>query len=199
VELATTAQPIALALREATKGVHERLGRALPLNNPELTLDAYRGVIEALYGFHAPLEMRLSVAAAKSDGLVPMLGREKLWRLRQDLRALGSTDERIEALPRCTWVPEISTVPRAFGCLYVIEGATLGGRVVARAVREHLGLGPSTGASFFEGYGAATGTMWRSFLDCLKACTKSRAEVVEAAMDTFAALERWLSVRGVLR
>lgn len=199
MELGTRAQPIALALREATKGIHERLGRALPLTNAELTLDAYRDVIEAYYGFLAPLETRLAVAASKSDGLVPMRGREKLWRLRQDLRALGSTDGRIEALPRCTWVPEVSTVPRALGCLYVVEGATLGGRIVARAVGEHLGLGPSTGATFFDGYGPATGAMWRSFLDCLKACTTSRDEAVEAAVDTFAALERWLSVRGVLR
>jgi len=199
VELATPSQPIALALREATKGVHERLGRALPLANPELTLDRYRVVVEAYYGFYAPLEARLAVAAAKSDGVVPMRGREKLWRLRQDLHALGSTDGRIDALPRCTWVPEISTVARALGCLYVIEGATLGGRIVARAVGEHLGLGPSNGACFFEGYGPATGAMWRSFLHGLKACARSRDEAVEAAVDTFAALERWLSAQGVLR
>ena len=199
VELVVAPQPTARALREATKEAHERLGRALPLTSPELTLDVYRVVLEAYYGFHAPLEPRLVVAAAKSDGAVPIRGREKLWRLRRDLRALGATDGRIDALPRCTWVPEVSTVQRALGCLYVIEGATLGGRIVARSVREHLGLGPSTGASFFEGYGPATGAMWRSFLDCLNACATSRGEAVEAAVDTFGAFEHWLSVRGVLR
>jgi heme oxygenase len=128
-----------------------------------------------------------------------MRGREKLWRLRDDLRAFGSTEGSIDALPRCTWVPEIATVPSALGCLYVTEGATLGGRIVARAVREHLGLGPSTGASFFEGYGAATAAMWRSFLDHLNASAPSPAEVLGAATETFVALERWLTTRGVLR
>ncbi len=199
VDLAAAPQPTARALREATKEAHERLGRALPLTSPELTLDTYRVVVEAYYGFHAPLEPRLVAAAATSDGAVPIRGREKLWRLRRDLRALGSTDGRIAALPQCSWVPDVSTVQRTLGCLYVIEGATLGGRIVARSVREHLGLGPSTGASFFEGYGPATGAMWRSFLECLNACETSRAEVVEAAVETFGALERWLSGRSVLR
>lgn len=199
MERVSATQPLSIALRDATSEVHARLGRALPLTDPELTLDAYVVVVEAYHGFYEPLEARLEAVAATSDGAVPMRGREKVWRLRADLVACGSPDDQIEALPRCPWVPELATISRALGCLYVIEGACLGGRLVARAVRARLGLGPSTGASFFEGYGAETGRMWRSLVDHLDACTTSRSEALGAAVDTFSALGRWLGARGVLR
>jgi heme oxygenase len=187
-------------LRDATRPAHQRLERALPLGDPGLTLDAYRRILEALYGFYEPLEADLETTAGTSSGeRVPIGGRQKVWRLRADLRALGARDASLDALPRCRCLPEVTTYARALGCLYVVEGATLGGSIVARALREHFGLGPNTGASFFHGYGVETGAMWRSFLAHLEASPASPAEVMGAALDTFRAYERWLRERRALR
>jgi heme oxygenase (biliverdin-IX-beta and delta-forming) len=187
------------ALRAATRAAHERLEAGLPLTHPGLTLEAYRGIVEAFYGFYAPLEARLARLAEGSASGLPIHGREKLGRLRADLTALGATEARIDVLPLCAAIPDVSTPGAAFGCLYVVEGATLGGRVIVRSLRDRLRLGPTTGAAFFDGYGVDTGPMWASFCVQLAASPWERAETLAAAVATFVELERWLRQRGALR
>ena len=194
--LAAHRRSLTLALREATRGPHERLERALPLTDPGLSLDTYRAIVGAFYGYYAPLERRLAPASA---GAIQVRGRTKLPRLRADLRALGSSDAEVKALPRCTRLPEITTCGHVLGCLYVVEGATLGGRVIARALHDHLGVGPATGAAFFEGYGLETGAMWRALVAQLEASRWPRGETLATAVETFVAFERWLAAQGVLR
>jgi heme oxygenase len=192
-------RPLSLALRDVTGELHRRLERALPLTDVGLTLDAYRVVVEAFFGFYAPLEAHLAVVAGTSAETVPMRGRGKLGRLRADLRALGSSDADVETLPRCGYVPETASLARAMGCLYVVEGATLGGRVIVRALRDHLGIDRATGAAFFDGYGVETGPMWREFVTHMDASPWPRGETAAAAIETFRALERWLGEKGALR
>ena len=185
-------------LRAATRSVHQRLEATLPLTDPGLSIDAYRVIVEAFHGFYVPLEDLLAKMAAISPA-VPIDGRQKLGRLRSDLRALGASDAGVDALPLCPAVPALTTPGRALGCLYVVEGATLGGRVIVRKLRDHLGLGPTTGAAFFDGYGVETGAMWTSFCTQVDASPWPRAETLAAAVETFVALERWLGARGALR
>lgn len=198
VDSASLAMPpvesIARALREATRVIHERLERALPLTEPKLTVAAYRVIVEAFYGFYGPLEGRL----VRMDGL-PIHGRNKVWWLRADLRALGASDAQVESLAVCANLPDVSTPARALGCLYVLEGATLGGRVIVRALGDHLGLSLENGAAFFEGYAAETRAMWRSFLGHLNASAEPRAEIIAAAVATFTSFEDWLANQGALR
>jgi heme oxygenase len=189
---------LASALRAATESAHRRLEAALPLTDAGLTLDKYRGIVEAFFGFYAPLEARLALAANGAHGLA-LEGRAKVARLRLDLRALGVSDAGVEALPTCPTAPDATTPGAALGCLYVVEGATLGGRVIGRALREHLGLGPTTGAAFFDGYGLETAAMWFSFRAQLEASRWPRAETLAAAVETFVSLELWLRARGALR
>jgi heme oxygenase len=196
--IALEVQPLSLALRAKTREVHERLERALPLTDPDLTVDAYRVVVEAFYGFYAPLEPRLAALATGSDGAVPRRD-GKVSRLRADLRALGSSEMRVESLPLWACAPEEMTFARGMGCLYVVEGATLGGRVIVRALRDRLGIGPATGAAFFEAYGDQTGAMWRSFVTHLDSFPWPPAETAAAAMDTFLAFEYWLRAQGAAR
>jgi heme oxygenase len=49
------------------------------------------------------------------------------------------------------------------GTLYAIEGATLGGQVIARHVEINRGFTSLTGARFFIGYGAETAQRWNDF------------------------------------
>jgi heme oxygenase len=185
------------ALRLATREAHERLETALPLTDPRLTRDAYRRLVEAFHGFYVPLEARLAGVASAASA--PAHERQKLVRLRADLLALGATEAGIDALELCPTVPEVATPGAALGCRYVVEGATLGGRVIAHALAKHLGLGPTTGAAFFEGYGVETATRWASFRVELDASPWPRAETLAAAVATFLDLERWLRARGALQ
>ncbi|HEX4449071.1 MAG TPA: biliverdin-producing heme oxygenase [Polyangiaceae bacterium] len=185
------------ALRLATRDAHERLETALPLTDPRLGCDEYRVVVEAFHGFYVPLESRL--AGVAPTGGAPAHERGKLARLRADLLALGTSEAGIDALPLCPTVPELATPGAALGCRYVVEGATLGGRVIVHALAKHLGLGPTTGAAFFEGYGVESATRWASFRVELDASPWPWTETLAAALATFVDLERWLRARGALR
>jgi heme oxygenase len=82
------------------------------------------------------------------------------------------------------------------------EGATLGGRVIARQLARTLSIGPDTGAAFFAGYGERAGAMWMAYRASFAryvAAGYDADAVTAAAVDTFATLERWLHETGVAR
>lgn len=194
---ASTTPPIVLALRQATRAHHDRVERGLPLvgGTPPLTRAEYRRVLEAFLGFHAPIEERLGALDWASIGF-DFAPRRRAHLLREDLAALGVGDQ----VPICEAIPEVRRPVEGLGCLYVLEGSTLGGQVIRRHLAAQLDISPSTGGAFFNGHGAATGAFWRAFVDHLATVDSADERlVVDAACATFAALERWFSARGVLR
>ncbi len=80
--------------------------------------------------------------------------------------------------------------------MYVLEGATLGGRVIARRLEQHLSVDPRTGGRFFRPYGSETSSMWSSFVVRLNREPPPFDDVLAAALETFDSLERWLIARG---
>jgi heme oxygenase (biliverdin-IX-beta and delta-forming) len=171
--------------------------------DPGLTLDAYRAVLGALFGFHQPLEeLLLSSGGWRRLGFDPA-ERQKCGRLRADLSHLGLDDAAVEALPRCRLGGLLEDDAHRLGCIYVVEGATLGGQIIGRRLSEHLGILPQGGGAFMAGYGDATGAMWRAVLGCLEAWSdRTEAEregVLQGAETTFETLEGWLESRRVLR
>ena len=76
----------------------------------------------------------------------------------------------------------------------LIEGATLGGRIIGRHLQASLGLRADSGAAFFSGYGSATGPLWQAFGDLLRvrAASTDEAEIITGAVQTFDTLDRWL-------
>ena len=85
------------------------------------------------------------------------------------------------------------------GLTYVLEGATLGGRVISRHIERVLGLDAAHGARFFHGYGEQTGAMWKAFRAALSAFADQPTQedqVVASAIATFAALRVWCADDG---
>jgi heme oxygenase len=194
LEATTRTRPAILELlRDRTRAAHDRAEEALPLLDPSLDAARYRAILAGFWGFHAALEPRLAaVAELRELGLDPA-ERRKLPRLEHDLRTLGTDPAR---LPLADAVPEVEGAAAALGCMYVLEGATLGGRVISRHLAAR-GIGPDTGGAFFAGYGDETGEMWKSFSAAIgeyaEAHPESIARIVEAADKTFTLLERWLA------
>ena len=124
--------------------------------------------------------------------------------------ALGRSDAALAATPRCTDLPDCTTPEQLLGCLYVIEGATLGGRSITRHLQIRLGLTPESGGAFFDGYGAQTGSHWKAFCTMLSenadrqmshsaddsadhfSVESRHAAIVAGANQTFATLTHWL-------
>ncbi len=168
--------------------------RLLPVLDPGLSVEEYRRLLERLYGFHAPLEAHLAALSEWQEAGFPLGPRLKCPLLRRDLLGLGLSPIELSALAGCDALPQLDSFPRALGCLYVLEGATLGGQVISR----HLArLDPEIAAhhAFFRGYGARTGAMWLAFRALLVRSVPptTETETVEAARETFQAFERWMS------
>lgn len=183
---------VAVRLRAETRAVHRRLEDELDLVGPGLTVGRYRSVLELFHGYYAVLEPRLD-SWHRADPLLDWPRRRKLQRLRADLAVLG-VDAR--SLPVCPDVPVLPGTAEALGSLYVVEGATLGGQVVVRTLRDG-GQVPAAATGFFASYGAQVGPLWRDWRRTTETWVGddgARADAVVAqALLTFATLRDWLA------
>lgn len=185
------------ALKAATQLEHDALDAALDLLNPELGAAAYKRSLEAFFGMYAPLETALSAVSGWRENGIELHERTKASLLRADLISLGV--DQPDALPMCRTLPSLSSIAGAFGCLYVLEGASLGGQLVSRYVEKRFGYTSLHGAQYFNGYGARTGEMWMSFRRAADACGREsgpRDAMISGALSTFTAFREWCVMRA---
>ena len=115
------------------------------------------------------------------------IGRRRDW-LAADLRALTTALPAPQSLGF-----ELATSGHGFGCLYVLEGSALGGRLISKRVKQMLGLGPGTGGAYFHGLGRQTANHWSRFLTVLNMIPVNSAMGADAeagAIATFLAFRR---------
>ena len=175
------------ALREKTATIHERLHQhdgfhALQLG--KIDLKGYRDLLRRLYGFYLPYENAAQAAPERSD-----------W-LRRDLASLGLPNQAWLAIPLCEHMPMLNSAERRLGALYVVEGSTLGGRALALRLDGICGVGVADGRRFFQGRGGGTGASWTGVLNRLNDYgddETTHAAVVDAALETFACFEQWMT------
>jgi len=82
------------------------------------------------------------------------------------------------------------------GCLYVVEGSTLGGRHLARRLDRLLPTSDTAGRTFLLAGTGPDHIRWRDFCVALDACgadPASRAEMVAGAMEAFHCFEAWFA------
>lgn len=171
-----------LALRHGTRSEHERLEARLDLLSPSLTRTRYVGVLERFLGLVGPLEARLDGAPLPVDD----------WPSRRKAHLL-TEDLGHDAVEVCDDLPDVMTPDLALGCLYVLEGSTLGGREIAAAVESRLGADVPT--RYFRSYGSEVPARWSSFRAQVTARAEAGGDVgamVDAARRTFEAFEHWL-------
>lgn len=182
---------IMVCLRRATVFVHERVEANLGLADPDITVDRYRDLLIAFYRVHAALEPRLDALFSEfEDPLLDWPGRRKLARLVDDLGQLGVAAESVPALPAGVF-PAVNDLTFGFGALYVTEGATLGGQLIARNLRTRDDL--AAASTYFTPYGDQAGRRWRDLRQVMRTWAgtdQDRADaVVASAVATFLAFE----------
>jgi heme oxygenase len=148
----------------------------------------YQTVLTRLYGFWVGWQPQIAHLMVDETLLAP---RRRLHLLAADLGALGVTGDALAHLPRCPPIL-LPDGMAALGSLYVVEGSTLGGRVILKNVQRRLG--PSVACAYFHGYGANTGAMWLNFLARLNAARLcDSAKIGQGALATFERLASWLA------
>jgi heme oxygenase (biliverdin-IX-beta and delta-forming) len=182
-------------LKRETQDLHRRVEQAVDIESVCTDLYSYRALLSRLLGYYEPLEALLGGFSWHFTGL-DFSARRKSALLRRDLAMLGLSDAEQAALPRCNALPRPRSMAGALGVMYVLEGATLGGQVVLRAIDIHLRLGAHSGAAFHAGYGAHNGSMWHSFKQAATRqldSTEHLHAAVQAARETFLSYETWLT------
>ena len=183
------------ALKTGTIEQHAAIERIMPFFKNDFSLEAYIRVLKAFLGFFEPVERDLRSIATRDSFGFNIDRRQRANLLRIDLLALGVTSAETALIPRCNHLPRLENVDDGLGCLYVLEGSTLGGQLIAREVQTRFGIGQKTGAGFFHGYGSQTGVKWREFCTSVRiyaAGDKSQSAIVQSARSTFGLLESWM-------
>ena len=183
-------------LHAQTSDLHTRLETLIDFPSALLCRGRYRALLAALFGFYEPLEAALAAFPDWAACGLDLAARRHTPALVFDLEALGLSPAAVAALPRCTALPDLPLFATATGCLYVLEGATLGGQVISRQLAAH-GLGLQSGGRFHAGYQGDTGRMWREFAHGMERLAGTWPDhyhhsAVAGARDTFLALEWWL-------
>jgi heme oxygenase len=167
-------------LRSGTRDAHARVEDSVDVLRAGRSPETYVPVLQAFRSLYAPLERALDRSPLTLAVVPDIAERRKTAWLDEDLAALGApvpTD--LDVLP-------LTTVEDVAGACYVLEGATLGGAVVAREL-------PDVPHRFFASYGSRRGAMWASFRGHLQALDErgvDQERTVAAARRTFALFER---------
>lgn len=178
-------------LKIETAAEHSAVEDAARIMHPRLTLDEYRGYLEKSYGYYAAVEGLLCRLGVWDALELPVEERLKLPLLVRDLEVLGTSPASVVI---CDAPPDLRTVAEAAGAAYVLEGSTLGGKVISRHVRHRLG--DAVPRSFLDCYGENIGSNWQAFRAALLRFAKSRASedaMISGAKETFQTFTRWLA------
>jgi len=85
----------------------------------------------------------------------------------------------------------------ALGYMYVIEGSTLGGRIILKHVQPKFSVTEQNGGAFFAGYQQSTGRLWKHFLHILSTYAivhEASDRIIEGASHAFQSIYEYFNV-----
>lgn len=176
-------------LKEHTRLHHITLEKTFIKGIQRLTGRAdYASFLNVLYSFHSGSEDLLQVHLDHSR-IPDFPERRRSCFLEEDLAALNGAQP---VSTQCDTLPEIKSHSSALGVMYVLEGSTLGGRIVSKMIANRLQM--STGLRFFNGYGDRTEQMWDNFKGYLAQpfSGQEETEILSSAQNTFIGFNQWL-------
>ncbi|WP_432543095.1 biliverdin-producing heme oxygenase [Kineococcus sp. SYSU DK002] len=178
-------------VRAATARAHHELDTSLAVLERPWDVAGHRRWLELTWGLLAPLERALAGWARTDPGVLDVAARARADLALADLRALGVPDAELAALPECPRTPAVPDRAAALGVCYVLDGSTLGGRLIARTV---VAAGvPAEATTSLTGRPGA-GRRWRDTTAAVEAVAdRDVPAVVDAARATFTAYREWLA------
>jgi heme oxygenase len=183
-------------LRAQTALLHREVEIRLGLPGAIGNRDEYVVWLGRFFGLYEPLESSLADFSYWNDLGLELGARNHCACLVADLAALSAS---IHDLPRAGRgvLPELPNFAHALGALYVLEGATLGGRVILRDLEARMRTAIFGATRFFGGRGDAVEPMWTTFRSAVDGFGQERPElrgdVVSGAERTFGAIKDWFA------
>ncbi|RVT98396.1 heme oxygenase [Mucilaginibacter limnophilus] len=172
---------VSATIKQHTQEAHAGLEKIVVQKLKNIRDDAdYAALLQYFYAYFAALEDAIAPYIT-GEVLVDYVKRRKSGRLLADIEELGAD---LNKHPDVT-VPEINNAKQAMGALYVMEGSVLGGTIIVQMLAK---AGITKGISFFSGYGADNGVMWKQFTTALNQVAitpDEEQEVIDSATATF--------------
>lgn len=181
---------VAELLKRETLYAHKKSERILTQKLISIkSYQDYASILKMFYGYFHPIEAIVK-KYLKKDVLKDIDERRNSLFILHDLEAINYSTEEI---PLCVDLPKINSSLEALGTMYVLEGSTLGGRVISKMLMKNTSVVfGDANLNFFNGYKVDTGSKWAHFLSVIDQYEKSAAIIVEAANETFNCLTKWM-------
>lgn len=186
--LALTTASVAQVVKKETAFLHQEVEELLlPKLNAIQSSEDYAAILQMFYGFFHPVEE--AIQAYISAAIIPDIAKRRTALLVVD--DLAYLEKSINLL-QCKALPQITDTAQAFGAMYVLEGSTLGGRMISKMLAKNPALSlPPVALNFFGGYKEETGSMWTAFIEVLNR-QKDADTIVHSANQTFYYLKNWM-------
>jgi heme oxygenase (biliverdin-IX-beta and delta-forming) len=182
-------------LRQETEADHRNVEGAVSLMHQGLNTAEYVQCLQSMYGVVAAWEERAAEIAP--EWLQPsLLARRRSPLLALDLAWFGVGDKEHQRPA----LPQMNNLPSLFGTMYVMEGSTLGGQLIARHVEAVLPCREGQGSSYFRGHGSQTGPLWKEFCEMLKLHVpdEQTETVVVSAKAMFSTFGTWMQRKSAM-
>lgn len=190
------AAPLSTQLRDRTSGLHQEIEALLRLPDSILTREQYSSWLRRFLGLYGPLEHSLARFVGWDNHGLALRSPSQSDCLAADLAVLGIDPAGVSRAPS-RLLPHLPTFAHALGALYVLEGSTLGGKVILRDIEARIGPQIAGATQFFSGRGTTAGQTWQTFKAALDAfgreCPTLHAYVVSGAENVFRAIMTWFA------
>lgn len=176
-------------LRSKTDDQHQQLELTFgTLLKSVVSEREYVALLKLMAGFLIPLEESIHAEPLIPTIVPDLTNRKHTHHLKADIAHFDPDWE----MEHGASLPFITGPMEALGALYVLEGSTMGGPIIAKMIRQQTGL--SDGLSYFESYGAERKTKWMQFKLYLDnpVLLKQKETVTNAAVACFRKYKQWL-------
>lgn len=185
-------QNLSAQLKKVTKENHQQLEKLLvTLLKQVVKREDYVKILKLFYGYFGALEDKINLHVGTAE-LPDYLLRRKTESIANDIKIMGGV---LPSKAKDADLPIIENSLQAFGALYVIEGSTLGGKIIHQMMEKKLNLTDNEGISFFKGYGDQTESKWASFKERLNSQIdnqKASPVIINSANETFLKFKTWI-------
>lgn len=158
-DVGKSASSLHARLKANTAVLHHQVEKTFDLKHRVATVAGHQQALATLRGIHCAVQQSLDQLASR--GVVVDRGQSsaRIGWLDQDLAGLGP---KMRSPPGP--VLTLRTADEALGCLYVVEGAALGGQHIYQIVQRRFGFDEHSGARYFFGFGDRTIDAWTAFV-----------------------------------
>jgi heme oxygenase len=166
-------------IKQATAHLHDQLEQKMfvgQIIDGSLTFEQYQTILNVNYVTHFAVEDFLF--SGLSDGLCQKLDIESRIKLPALLHDFEEINSAMGISPKTTpGFIDLSSDASILGAMYVLEGATLGGNVIAKRLKTNEQLLPyNLNYHYYQVYGDQLGLKWKQFLEALNAVPEAEHE-----------------------